>query len=100
MRDRAQGFGLAAAVAGTFGICCGIPVLATLGPVGFLAGLSLASWTLIGLGAAAAVLGGWQLFKNMHRSGADSSVAQPTPSAPASDHIQAVEVDPPRGTSP
>lgn len=95
MRDRAQGIGL---VAGALGICCAIPVLATLGLLGFLAGLSLASWALIGLSAAAAALGGWQLFRRARRSEADSSVARPTRSTPAGDQVEAVELRPSKGT--
>lgn len=56
MGDRVPGLGLAA-LFGAVGICCGLPVLATLGLLGFLAGVSLASWTLVGLGVVLAVLG-------------------------------------------
>lgn len=61
MRESTPGIGWAAAAA-ALGICCGIPVLATLGALGFLAGLSMTSWTLVVLGAVAAVAGGWSFF--------------------------------------
>jgi len=51
------------------GICCGIPVLATLGALGFLAGLSMTSWMLVVLGAVAAVVGGWRAFRTGASSG-------------------------------
>jgi hypothetical protein len=92
MRERHQGLGWAAGLAGAFGICCGIPVLGTLGLLGFLAGLSLASWTLIGLATAAAVVGGLRLFKNRHRSAVVTSVAQLPPPALVTDHDRAGKV--------
>lgn len=66
-----------AAVAGTLGICCGIPVLATLGLLGVVTGLSLTSWTLICLGAGAAALGGWRLLRREHGADSDSSDCPP-----------------------
>lgn len=60
MREGTPGIGWAAAAA--LGICCGIPVLATLGALGFLAGLSMTSWTLVVLGAVVAVAGGWSFL--------------------------------------
>ena len=98
MRDRARGVGLVAAVTGALGMCCAISLLATLGLLGFFAGVSLTSWALIGLSAAAAVLGGFQLFRRARRSDADSSVARPTRSTPAGDQVEAVELRPSKGT--
>lgn len=61
MRERTPGIGLAAAAA-ALGICCAIPMLATLGALGFLAGLSMTSRTLVVLGAVTAVAGGWSFL--------------------------------------
>ncbi len=57
MHDRWAAFGPLAAVAGVLGICCGLPVLLSVGVVGAFAGWSLQSWTLIGLGMVLAVAG-------------------------------------------
>ena len=39
------------------GICCGLPVLLSLGVLGAVAGVSLQSWALIGVGLVLVVLG-------------------------------------------
>ena len=77
MRERTPGIGLVAAAAAALGICCGIPVLAAVGALGFLAGLSMTSWMLVVLGAVAAVVGGWRAFGRRRRAGVDSSACQP-----------------------
>jgi hypothetical protein len=56
MADHTPRVGLAALV-GAVGICCGLPVLATLGVLGFVTGVSMASWTLVVFGVVMAVLG-------------------------------------------
>ncbi len=94
MPSRTPGIGLAAAVAGAFGICCGIPILATIGVVGLLAGLSTASWALIGLGAATAAFGGWRRLHRCRHSGTGSRIVEPAKSAPAGYQVEAVDVDP------
>ncbi len=58
MRERVATFGPLAAVAGVLGLCCGLPVLLSLGMLGAVAGLSLQSWALLALGLALA-LAGW-----------------------------------------
>ncbi|KAB2811005.1 hypothetical protein F9L07_03470 [Pimelobacter simplex] len=45
------------AVVGAVGICCGLPVLLSLGLLGAVAGMSLQSWALIGVGLVLLVLG-------------------------------------------
>ncbi len=50
-------FAAVAAAGGVLGVCCGLPVLFSLGVAGAVAGLSVSSWALIGLGLALAVLG-------------------------------------------
>ncbi len=54
MRDRIATIGPIAAVAGAFGLCCGLPLLLSMGVVGAVAGWSLQSWALIGVGLALA----------------------------------------------
>ena len=53
MRDRITTIGPIAAMAGAIGLCCGLPVLLSLG----IAGWSLQSSVLIGLGLALAAAG-------------------------------------------
>ena len=57
MRDRIATIGPIAAVAGAFGLCCGLPVLLSIGMAGSIAGWSLQTWPLIGLGLAVAAVG-------------------------------------------
>ena len=49
--------GPVAAVVGAAGICCGLPVLLSLGVLGAVAGMSVQSWALIGVGLVLVVLG-------------------------------------------
>lgn len=46
-----------AAVVGAAGICCGLPALLSLGVLGAVAGMSVQSWALIGVGLVLVVLG-------------------------------------------
>jgi hypothetical protein len=57
MRDRITTIGPIAATAGAIGLCCGLPVLLSLGITGAIAGWSQQSWVLIGLGLALAAAG-------------------------------------------
>lgn len=57
MRDRMGTVGPVVAVVGAVGICCGLPVLLSLGLLGAVAGMSLQSWALIGVGLVLLVLG-------------------------------------------
>lgn len=57
MRDRIVTLGPIAAVAGVLGLCCGLPVLLSIGAVGTVVGWSLQSWALIGVGLAVAAIG-------------------------------------------
>lgn len=56
MRDRVIAVGPVAAVVGAVGLCCGLPVLLSLGVLGVVAGLSLQSWAVIGVGLVLVVL--------------------------------------------
>jgi type IV secretory pathway TrbD component len=71
MRDRGSSIAPIAAIAGVVGLCCGLPVLLSLGVLGAVAGLSLQSWALIGLGLALAAFGSAR--RVMARRSADRS---------------------------
>ncbi len=84
MRDRIAIVGPIAAAAGALGLCCGLPVLLSLGVAGAIAGWSLQSWALIGLGLVLAVLGWARISrgrcqdKSCHRSEATEPGAAAT----------------------
>lgn len=69
MRDRIATIGPIAAVAGVLGICCGLPVLLSIGVVGAIAGWSQQSWVLIGLGLALAAVGAGRWARRRDRTG-------------------------------
>lgn len=66
MLDRVGAVGPVAAVVGAVGVCCGLPVLLSLGVLGAVAGLSLQSWALIGIGLVLVVLG-WVTWARRRR---------------------------------
>ena len=68
MGDRIATIGPIAAVAGVLGICCGLPVLLSIGVVGAIAGWSLQSWVLIGLGLALAAAGATRWARRRDRT--------------------------------
>lgn len=68
MRDRPWGVGATGVVLGVLGLCCGLPVLLSLGLLGALAGISSGSWVLIALGLATVAYGLWRLNERRHRS--------------------------------
>ncbi len=80
MRDRAATIAPIAAVAGVLGLCCGLPVLLSLGVLGAVAGLSMQNGVLIGLGLVLAVFG-WSRRAKRRRS-ADPSCGVGGPRAP------------------
>ena len=77
MRDRFATVGPIAAVAGAFGLCCGLPVLLSFGVLGAIAGWSLQSWALIGLGLVLAAVG-WARWARRRRDRSCSSPGPPT----------------------
>lgn len=79
MRDRTATIGPIAAVAGALGLCCGLPVLLSLGVVGAIAGWSLQSWALIGVGLALAALGWARMVRGRRH---DKSCQPPGAAAP------------------
>lgn len=66
MRDRVATIAPVAAVAGVLGLCCGLPLLVSLGVLGAVAGVSVRSWVLVGLGLVLAVVG-WALWARRRR---------------------------------
>ena len=80
MRDRLPTMGPTAAMAGAVGLCCGLPVLLSLGIAGAVAGWSLQSWVLLVLGV---VLGaaGWARWVRGRRR--DRPIHRPRPTAHA-----------------
>lgn len=80
MRDRGFSMAPIAAIAGVVGLCCGLPVLLSLGVLGAVAGLSLQSWALIGLGLALAAFGSAR--RVMARGGANPNGDAAGPRAP------------------
>lgn len=80
MRDRVTTIGPIAAMAGAIGLCCGLPVLLSLGIAGVIAGWSLQSWVLIGLGLVLAAAG-WARWVAGDRR--DPPIDPPRPTAQA-----------------
>lgn len=54
-----------AAGAAVFGVCCGLPLLASVGVLGAVAGIGLGSWLVVALAAAVAAIG----LVRWHRTG-------------------------------
>ncbi|CAN5868061.1 hypothetical protein BH20ACT6_BH20ACT6_11850 [soil metagenome] len=73
MRDRIADVGVTGAVVGVLGLCCGLPVLLSLGFLGALAGISSGSWVLIALGLATVAFGFWRRRERRYRSAHGSS---------------------------
>ena len=51
-----------------FGVCCGFPILVSVGVVGAIAGLSLGSWTVIAVGVGIATVRLWRFARRGPRS--------------------------------
>ena len=62
-----------AAGASVLGICCGLPLLASAGALGAIAGIGLGSWLIVLVAAAVAVVG----LARWHRTG--DSCPAPSP---------------------
>ena len=78
MTDRSSAGSFAGLLAVGLGVCCGIPVLASLGVLVAIAGLSSQSWVLVAIGVTAAVIGSWRWW---HRR----TPRRPSPSTDSSD---------------
>lgn len=79
MGDRIATIAPIAALAGALGLCCGLPILISLGIVGAIAGPSLQSWALIGLGLVLATLGWTRMVRDRRH---DKSCKQPGATGP------------------
>ena len=66
MRDRTLFLAPLAVVAGALGLCCGLPILLSLSVVGAIAGWSLQSWVLVGIGIALAAVGGLRYLRYLN----------------------------------
>lgn len=80
MRDRNTTVGPIAAMASAIGLCCGLPVLLSLGIAGAIAGWSLQSWVLVGLGLVLAAAGWARWVRGRRR---DRPTPRPRPTAHA-----------------
>lgn len=77
MRERIATVGPIAAVAGALALCCGLPVLLSLGVVGAVTGLSVQNWALIGLGLGLAALGWARILRRPRERRPDRSSDRP-----------------------
>ena len=68
MCDRISIAGATGALLGAVGLCCGLPVLLSLGFLGAFAGISLGSGVLIVLGLATVAFAVWRRHERRHRS--------------------------------
>lgn len=93
MRDRAV-VAAAGAVLGMVGLCCGLPVLLSLGFLGAVAGISLGSWVLIVAGLATVAFGLRHRYQRGTRSPRPARHEQP-----AGDQHADLRVPPTNGIS-
>jgi len=77
MRERTTTYLPIAGLLGAFGVCCGLPVLLSLGLLGGTAGVTLENWTLIGVGVVLAGVGSLRPARRRARR-----VAGPLPHRP------------------
>lgn len=66
MRDRVAVVAATGALLGALGLCCGLPVLLSVGFFSAMAGISLGSWVLISLGLAAVAFALWRRHDRRH----------------------------------
>ena len=83
MTDRSSPASLAGLLAVGLGVCCGIPVLASLGVLGAIAGSSTRSWFLVAIGVTAVAIESWRWW---HRR-APRRQSNDTPSSNTPDHL-------------
>lgn len=74
MRDQMSVIGPIAALAGVLGVCCGLPVLLSLGALGAFAGASMQSWALVAVGFLLAVAGGIRWARQQSSAGTTCDV--------------------------
>ncbi|WP_323793673.1 hypothetical protein [Nocardioides sp.] len=66
MREQTAALAPVAVLVGALGLCCGLPVLLSLGVVGAIAGWSLQSLVLVGMGLALAAVGGLRYLRHLN----------------------------------
>ena len=85
MTDRSSAGSFAGLLAVGLGVCCGIPVLASLGVLVAIADLSTQSWVLVAIGVTAAVIGSWRWWhRRTPRQPSKYTDSSDTPDAPDS----------------
>lgn len=72
MRERAATYLPIAGLLGAFGVCCGLPLLLSLGLLGGIAGVSLKNWALVGVGVMVAGVALIRLVRRRVRRVTDS----------------------------
>ena len=89
MREPISTIAPIAAVAGVLGLCCGLPLLLSVGVVGAIAGWSLQSWALIGLGLVLAAFGWARIVRGRRH---DEACHHPGAAGPESaDHVESAD---------
>ena len=68
MGDRTAVLAPVAVLAGALGLCCGLPILFSVGVVGAVAGWSLQSWVLVSIGLALAAIGSIRYLNSRRRT--------------------------------
>ncbi len=69
VRNRVSTIAPIATLGGVLGLCCGLPLVLSLGVLGAAEGLSLQSWALIGAGLLLAAVGLARLLRRQHSRG-------------------------------
>lgn len=77
MGERASTIGSVGGLVALMGLCCGVPILASVGVAGAIAGIGFGSWIVIALACVVAVVG----VIRWRRTGA--SCERPTADKPA-----------------
>lgn len=83
MRDRIATVGPIAAVGAALGLCCGLPILLSLGVLGAITGLSLQSWALVGLGIGLTAFGWVRIVRGRRLDGSRTQPGAGEPVAAA-----------------
>ncbi len=94
MRDRIATLGPIAAVASAVGLCCGLPVVLSTGIAGAIAGWSLQSWTLSGLGIVLTGVGWARWPRGRHEQASHHSMsATPVEASPVRPEARATDIN-------
>lgn len=77
MGERASTIGSVGGLVAVMGVCCGVPILASIGAIGAIAGIGLGSWVIIALAAVVVVIGAIRFHRTV------ASCELPTAEKPA-----------------